>query len=469
MLEKLALAEHNMYSDKNGELKTLDKEEKIDIGTVCQMMKERKKVCGAIIGGCTLLSLVAALVWPPIYESTTTVQTRSASANISSAEAAAAALGLGSHSTPTLSYVELMKSNTVLQPIIDELEWDEEDKKFLTPEQFAKKNLQIENTKQTNLIKVTAKGKTPEEAQMISQHVVDNFLVMMTKMNKETQSLLVQFLDERIQEAKNDADDARKKFGAYQSEHAIYSPEEQAKLAVTKLEAYDEAIGKMEVEQKANQAQADSVAAKLGDVNSRSLRFSISDNPTVQAVRDKIVEKEVEIAGLRQMYTDEHPEVTKAREELAQLKHDLTNEVNTVVGAKYVTSNPTQAALIKDQAEALVAVDVAKASEDAIMKRRDEKQKEMKDFPDAALEYMNLQRDAKIKEEIYAQLVKKFEQNKIQQAMDSMDIQIVDPATLPFKEKPVWPRPKLMMAIGFLIGVLLSVLNTISICLRKKA
>lgn len=456
MLEKLASAEHSMYSDKNRELKIVDKEEKVDVFRILQIWREHSKTSFVIISVFTILFLVAAFVWPPTYESTTTVQTRSASASISGAEAAAAALGLSSKSSSTLSYVELMKSNTVLQPIIDELEWDEEDKEFLTPEDFAKKNLQIENTKQTNLIKVTAKGKTPEEAQMISQHVVDNFLVMMTKMNKETQSLLVQFLDERIQEAKNDADDARKKFGAYQSEHAIYSPEEQAKLAVAKLEAYDEAIGKMEVEQKANQAQADSVAAKLGDVNSRSLRFSISDNPTVQAVRDKIVEKEVEIAGLRQMYTDEHPEVTKTREELAQLKRDLTNEVNTVVGAKYVTSNPTQAALIKDQAEALVAVDVAKASEEAIMKRRDEKQKEMKDFPDAALEYMNLQRDAKIKEEIYAQLVKRFEQDKIQQAMDSMDIQIVDPATLPFKEKPVWPKKKIMIAVGLVLGFIAS-------------
>lgn len=98
-----------------------------------------------------------------------------------------------------------MKSNTVLQPIIDELDWPEDDKEFLTPEKFAKKNLTIENTKQTNLIKVTAKGKTPEEAQMISQHVVDNFLDMMTGMNKETQSLLVQFLNERIDQAKQES------------------------------------------------------------------------------------------------------------------------------------------------------------------------------------------------------------------------------------------------------------------------
>ena len=159
-------------------------EENIDFARLWQITKSRKKTAAKIIGGCTAVALIAALVWPPTYESTTTVQTRVTGAGVSGAAAAAAMMGLGSVSSPTMSYVELMKSNTVIQPIIEELDWDEEEKKFLTPEKFAKKNLTIENTKQTNLIKVTAKGKTPEEAQMISQHVVDNFLALMTSMNK---------------------------------------------------------------------------------------------------------------------------------------------------------------------------------------------------------------------------------------------------------------------------------------------
>ena len=438
-------------------MKTVEKEEQIDIGKLWQIMKERKKICGAIIGGCTALSLVAALVWPPTYESTTTVQTRVTGAGVSGAAAAAAALGLGSSITsPTMSYAELMKSNTVLQPIIDELEWDEDEKEFLTPEKFAKKNLQIENTKQTNLIKVTAKGKTPEEAQMISQHVVDNFLVLMTKMNKETQSLLVQFLDGRIQEAKKEAEEARQKFATYQQEHKVYSPDEQAKVAVGKMLAFDDAIAKMEVEQKANQAKADSVAGKLGDIKASSLQFNINDNKTVMGLRDQIVGKQLEIVTLRQDYTDENPAVIKANEQLAQLQQSLNNEVNTIVESKYTTMNPTQAGLVQEQISAQVAIAVAKASEEAVAKRRADEEKKLENFPQEVLEYMNLQRETSIKEGIYTDLVKRFEQNKIQQAMDSMDIQIVDPANLPFKEKPVWPKTKIMVVIGFLVGCISS-------------
>lgn len=438
----------------------MEKEESIDFGHLKDIMLQRKKVVGGIVVGCTAVALVASLVWPKTYESTTTVQTRMTGSQLtgSGAAAAAAALGLSSATSPTLTYVELMKSNTVLQPIIDDLDWPEDDKKFLTPEKFAKSNLNIENTKQTNLIKVTAKGKTPEEAQTISQRVVDNFLDMMTGMNKETQSLLVRFLNERIEQAKQEADDAAKKFAEYQKENKIYDPETQAKGMLTQLNAYDDAISKMEVQAKSGQAQLDTANSKLNEMKVGSQNYNINDNTTVQGIRNQIVAKQVELVGLRQKYTENHPEVIAAREQLAKLQSSLTNEVNAVVSSNATSLNPAQAELLKAQAQAQATVATAQASEVAIKAQRDSKQKELGDLPEGVVSFLELKRDAEIKNQVYTNLVKQCEQSRIQQAMDSMDVQVVDPATLPFAEKPIWPRPKLMTAIGFLIGCIFSVL-----------
>jgi len=433
----------------------LEKEESIDFGRLKDIMLQRKKVVGGIVVGCTAAALVAGLVWPKTYESTTTVQTRMTGSQLaagSGAMAAAAALGIGGTSSPTLTYIELMKSNTVLQPIIDELDWPEDDKEFLTPEKFAKKNLTIENAKQTNLIKVTAKGKTPEEAQMISQHVVDNFLDMMTGMNKETQSLLVQFLNERIDQAKQESDDAAKKFAAYQKEHKIYDPETQAKGLIGQLQAYDDAISKMQVQAESGQAQLDTANAKLNEMKAGSQAYNINDNDTVQGIRKQIVAKQVELVGLEQKYTENHPSVIAAQDQLSKLQQSLVNEVNAVVSSNATSLNPAQAELLKTQAQAQATVATAQASEAAIKSQRDSKQKELGDLPSGVVDYLELERDAKIKNEVYVNLVKQCEQSRVQQAMDSMDIQVVDSANLPFAEKPVWPRPKLMTAVGFLIG-----------------
>lgn len=147
----------------------MEKDESIDLGRLVHIMVERKRNVLAIIVGCIIIALIIALVMPKTYESTTLVQTRSAGKDSGGASAMAAALGVSTGTSgSTLSYIELMKSRTVLQPIIDSIDWPDGKKK---PEvkAFAKDVLKIENTKQTNLITVTAKGKTPEEAQMIAE------------------------------------------------------------------------------------------------------------------------------------------------------------------------------------------------------------------------------------------------------------------------------------------------------------
>ena len=431
-------------------------EESIDLGKLMQIMYDRRKTVSTIVGGCTALALIVSFALPKTYESTTLVQTRSAGNDIGGAAAMAAAMGVGGGTaSPTLNYIELMKSRTVLEPIIDQLEWEDEKKKPKAKD-FAKKVLKIENTKQTNLITVTATGKTPEEAQMISQGVVDNFLAMQTDKDKQTQSTLVQFLNERITEAKKDAEDARMKFAEYQQKHKVYSPDEQAKAAVAKMDAFDEALSNMAVQQKAGQAKLDAVSAKLGDISSSSRNFNINDNETVMSLRKQIVDAQVDLVGLQEHYTEENPSVISAKERIAALQNKLSEEVNTIVASKYTTMNPTQAALIGEQANAQVSMAVAKASESAIRARKEEKEKELENFPQEVLEYLNLQREASIKEGIYTSLVKQCEDSKIKEAMESMDIQIIDPADLPDEDKPAGPRKKLITAIGFVIGCLIS-------------
>ena len=436
----------------------MENEESIDLGRLMQIMLERKKVVGGIVAGCTALAIGTAFILPKQYESTTLVQTRSAGKDIGGAAAMAAAMGInigGSSSNASpLNYIELMKSRRVLEPIIDEIEWPDDKKP--DAKAFAKKNLKIENTKQTNLITVTATGRTPEEAQLISQGVVDNFLTMQTENSQQTQSLLVTFLNDRIENAKQEADDAAAKLAAFQKEHKLYSPSDQAKLAIEQLNAYDKTIGEMQVAQKSAQAQYDVATQKLGEQKAGAASYNINDNSTVQSIRAQIVAKEVELVGLRQKYTDNHPSVIAAQRQLTQLSQSLSDEVGSVVNSNAASLNSAQMELLKNQAVAQAQASAASASEAAIKAKKAEKETEISQLPEAVMDYIKLESDAKIKQQIYTSLVQQCEQDKIQEAMESMDIQIIDAANLPDEDKPAAPRKKLITAIGFVIGCLIS-------------
>ena len=432
-------------------------EDSIDLSRLFQIMGNHKSVIVGIISICTIVAAVISFVLPKQYESTTLVQTRSATkVDLSGTAAAMAALGVGggSVSSPTMNYIELMKTRTVLDPIIDSLGFEEAQKP--DAKGFAKAYLDIRNTKGTNLIEVAARGKTPEEAQHISQAVVDNFLLMQTDMNQQTQSLLMKFLDERIGTAKHEAEDAEAKLAQFSREHKLYSPDDQAKAAIEQMAAFDKAIGEVEVAARSAQASLDAANEKLGEQKSASRAYNISDNATVQKIRDQIVAKRLEIVGLEQNYTDLHPSVQRAKKELEQLQNSLDAEVRATVESNATSLNPTQSQLLSNRALAAVNLAVATASESALKKQQAKKEEELGTFPDDVMEYMRLSRDSKVKNEVYLNLVKQYEQNKIQAAMESMDIQIIDAANLPDIEKPVAPRKKLITAIGFVVGVLLA-------------
>ena len=207
------------------------------------------------------------------------------------------------------NYMELMKSSTVLDPIIDELYEGKAPEKKPDAASFAKSHLVIKNTRDTNLITVTAKGRTPEEAQQISQEVVDNFLKMQAGSSEQTQSLLARLFDERIEKAKKDYDDAAQKLADFSREHKIYSSDDP-----------------------------------------------IKQNPNI-----------------------------------------ASDEMGT---------------------------------------------------------YLQLKSDAEIKKTIYTNLIQQYEQNKVQEAMESMDIQVIDAANLP--NNPSAPRKNLIAAIGLALGCIIA-------------
>lgn len=279
----------------------LEKEENIDLGKLWQVTKAHKNVIVGIIVGCTALATIVAFTLPKQYESTTLVQTRGAKVIIDNQLETM----LGNKG----NYMELMKSGTVLDPIIDELYEGKAPEKKPDAASFAKSHLVIKNTRDTNLITVTAKGKTPEEAQQISQEVVDNFLKMQAGSSEQTQSLLARLFDERIEKAKKDYDDAAQKLADFSREHKIYSSDDP-----------------------------------------------IKQNPSI-----------------------------------------ASDEMGT---------------------------------------------------------YLQLKSDTEIKKTIYTNLIQQYEQNKVQEAMESMDIQVIDAANLP--NNPSAPRKNLIAAIGLALGCIIA-------------
>lgn len=433
----------------------------IDLKKLFSLMLEKKKIVIAIIVICTIIATIVAFVLPKSYQSTTLVRVKSGSSSAMSGYAAMAAGfgidigGAGSSASPE-SYIELMKSREVLNPIIEKIDLTDEEREKMKADDFFKKYLEITNTKKTDLINIAAYGKTPEEAQMISQGVADNFLALMTKLNKEDNSTTLKFLDERIKIAKEEMETAENKLAAYQQEHKIYAPDEQAKAIIANLNNYDTTIAQLQAQSEGDSAKLAGVTSQLEQQNASLLEYNVSDNTNIGNIRESIVNKRVELVGLQQQFTDEHPDVIKAKEELNSLEKSLTDEIAKAVNSQSVTLSPVQSNLLKDKISTEVQISVNNASLEALKAKQAEAQENIATLSADSVEYMRLERNAKITGQVYTSLVQNYEQTRIQEAKDSMDIQIIDAADLPKEDMPAKPNKKLIVVIGFVLGIMIS-------------
>lgn len=178
-----------------------DNEEKIDLGRLMRTIVAYKGAIGGIIATSILVALGIVWVLPKQYESTTTVQIRNIAIDANATAANMAAHGINNDDGSRIEispavYVELMKSRSVMEAADKRSESMAEE---IGTAPVAIRNFRIEGKRGTNLLTVTGIGKTPAEAQLIAKCLVDGFLDVQTKKNQETQTQLIQVLDERIE------------------------------------------------------------------------------------------------------------------------------------------------------------------------------------------------------------------------------------------------------------------------------
>lgn len=436
-------------------------ESTIDLRKFLDIAKEKKTILIVIIAICTIIATIAAFVMPKQYSSSSMVKIKSTSdlnnipvvlTNIASQLGADG----GSSGNNPETYMEVMKSRAVIEPIIEDLDLSEEAKEKMTIDGFIGSHLELTNVKKTDLINITAYGKTPEEAQKINQALIDSFDNLVMKIKENNTDYALEILKQKVDQAKIDVTEAEDKLSSYQQEKNIYAPDEQVKAIIDSLNSYDKAIAQLQAEADGDNAKLAGVTGQLEQQNAALLEYKVSDNANVGNIREAIVNKRVELVGLEQRFTAEHPDVIRAKEELNSLNESLSKEINNAISSQSVTLSPVQSSLLQSKLETETKIAVDNASLEALKAKEAEAQTSIANLTNDNVEYARLLRDAKMKGEIYTTLVKYYEQSKINESNKAMNIQVISEPDLAREDMPVKPNKKMIIMVGFVLGIMIS-------------
>lgn len=404
-----------------------DVEKEIDLEEVIGVLKTDKNKYLKIAAGCTIIALVLAFILPEKFSSTAVVRAKATagmSSGISSDMAAMAALaGFGNVKSNTQSYIEIMQTRSVIEPLIektDTLDADDEIKEYKLLDEYIKKYLKFDNPKDTDIIKITAISKDPQEAQQIAQGVVENMAVTLTKVNQTGTSSYRKFLEDRIQIADSEMKDAEAKLEAFKQKSGVFLPGEQATGIIEQLSEIDKSIAAVQVQRDTKAKQLE-----LLDNGEVATVYNSGMDTAATEVRQALVSKELALKDAQQKYTDKHPAIIELKAELAALKAQVKKEAATEVAASNVRLNAlnTQKAAIESK--------ISQLSSDG-------------------LEYVELSRKVATTREVYSILVKSMESARIQEAMNSMDLQVIAEANLPLYKS--WPPKAIITIVGAIVG-----------------
>ena len=421
----------------------------IDLREIGAILKRNAANIARVTGVCIVAAGVYLAVATPVYESQALLRVKQPK-GIGSSLLEAMPMGNAMANTQLMNtYAEILKSRSVIVPVIEKTEEPNKEGKFPGYEAYVKGNVATAPFKDTEIMQLTVRANTAEKAQKANNLIVEGFLNRLTELSRDQQKATRGFIEERAVAAKKELKDAEDKLTEYKKANDIIAPDDAVKLATEKMGMVD----KLNAENRVALATAN---ARLASTNAQlnGEAASIADNKSIQLYNQQLAQLEGERISYLDKYTAQHPKVKQVEQEIANLKQKINSEINKVASLQAPSDNPVHQQLLAAKFQSEAEASVAQSNLAKLEQIDNDNKTDLRNLSDKEQEFVNLMRDVTVANEIYVMLAKRVEEAKVAEASVATEVQVVDSGTLP--EKPAKPKKALTLLLAALLGALAS-------------
>jgi len=352
------------------------------------------------------------------------------------------------------NYVAILKSRSAAEYVVKKLNLEKEYKSNSIQQAIAtlQKSVKINDTKE-NTIEITAEAKNPQLAADISNTYVSALKEITSKFMLSSAQREKAFLEKRLRETEKLLSEAESKLKAFQNRHKLISISDETKAMI-------ENMANIQSQKESTQIELDAVNSQINSLQSILSAqaellgkdpltvTTISSDPKIQMWREKLIESEVNLATLLQDYGELHPKVVEAKQQIAEIKRVMKEEIERLSNALGTLSTPE----LFDLNVKRISLEAKLQGLTDLISKYEEK---LSQLPDLSLQLSRLMRDVKLQEAIYTTLSTQYEQAKISEARESIEIQVLDYAVPP--EKPSKPNTMLNVLIAGVASLFLGI------------
>jgi polysaccharide biosynthesis protein PslE len=319
-------------------------------------------------------------------------------------------------------------------------------------------DLVIKSAKQSSVIDISYTTKTPEMAQRVTQAWVDLYRAHHAEINATKGSL--KFFVELESELADSLDQSRAALEAAKSKFGIITIGGEQQTLESQVRWVRSSLTETCASLKASEARLRSLEEQLRSTNSTMVigKDKADTNEAQDRMRERLYELEIELQGLKELYSETHPKCVAANRQLQEAR-ELFSKQKTQTERITEGVNSTYEALEQQTALEKANVDSMRAKMLATGAELDQLLERSTLLNQQENELAKLQRSVDILESQYRIHVQNREQARLASELESRNISNVNVfQAASLEQRPVSPDTRLCALLG-LIGSLMSAIG----------
>lgn len=414
------------------------------------VLMRRWWLIAAVTAAALAVALGASLTAAPVYRASTTIVVDRTSTSLGLVPDMT---GLSPQSYME-TLVEIIKSRSIAERAAMRLGALEAERGVVLSK--LQSRLRVQRVRGTDLIRIEVDGQTREAASEQANAVAAALLSWHIESRRTQAAAGREFIESQSAKVNGELRSAEDALARYKAQGGQISLSEQTTQAINTVASFEAQARAATAERQAVEASLRQARISLGrQAPAIASSATTLEDPVVAQLRSELERLEVELAGLREQFTDRHPQVLATRARLDEVKARLRQRQVRTVTTQAVTINAVHQHLVQQVIQLDVERQALRAREHALAAIVQRYLRDARAFPSKELQLARLTRDVRVAEQTYLLLSQKLHEARIGEASIVGDLRIVDQAVPP--AAPVEPRPRRYLLLGTAAGLMLGI------------
>jgi uncharacterized protein involved in exopolysaccharide biosynthesis len=418
-----------------------------------------------------LLSAAATTRLKPAYEAVGKLLFKTPAFNVvgnsllpSSQEGAGDLKPLVSTQNPISTQMEIISSPFVLQKTIDKLQL--KDAKGAPIEiGTLERGLKLQIVGGADVLKITYKSGTPEEAAAVVNTIIDTYLEHDILVNRGEAKAIRLLMAKQIPATKIAVEGAERDIRVFKQQNNVVNLAEETRSAVAAIGGLDTQISNVQAELEQSTAQASKLRQQVGLSPEDALSASaISQSPAIKATLADIQEIDRQLANKRSQFKDSNPAIVDLESKKANFNNMLKRQIAQAGGN--LGGNPSQSQSGPPQINELkqsLTADLLKSEVQrlgliqrltSLRNSRVLYEQRIKVLPQLEQQQRDLERRLEVPQSTYQTLQKKVQELQVVEDDSKSTARVINKASTP--KDPIPSMEYFIVFLGVLLGAFLA-------------